>query len=205
MHPVVKNWPAPLPRNARGVVAIGASTGGTEALRFLLENLPENSPGIVIVQHMPEHFTRAFAERLNQLCAIEVKEAESGDTVFPGRALIAPGAYHLALMKNGARFFVEVTEGPPVSRHRPSVDVLFNSVARAAGKRAVGIMLTGMGRDGSVGMKAMHDAGAVNIAQDEASCVVFGMPKEAIAIGAVDFVVPLTDIPQKLLALAARF
>lgn len=205
MPPQANNWPPRLPRNVRGVVAIGASTGGTEALRFLLESLPETAPGIVIVQHMPEHFTRAFAERLDQLSAMEVKEAENGDTIFPGRALIAPGAQHLSLMRNGARYFVEVKGGPLVSRHRPSVDVLFHSVARYAGKNALGIMLTGMGRDGAEGMKAMHDAGAVNIAQDENSCIVFGMPKEAIAIGAVDYVVPLADIPQKLLTLAARF
>ena len=205
MPPSVKFEAPAYPRNARGVVAIGASTGGTEALRFLLEALPKNSPGLVIVQHMPEHFTRAFAERLNQLSAMDVKEAENGDTVYPGRALIAPGASHLVLMRNGPRYFVEVRGGPLVSRHRPSVDMLFHSVARAAGRNAVGIMLTGMGRDGSEGMKAMHDAGACNIGQDEASCVVFGMPKEAIAIGAVDFVLPLANIPGKLLSLAARF
>jgi two-component system chemotaxis response regulator CheB len=185
------------------IVAVGASTGGTEALRDLLIDLPENAPGMVIVQHMPEHFTRAFADRLNQLCAVEVKEAENGDSVIPGRVLIAPGAYHMMLRKVGARYVVEVKDGPLISRHRPSVDVLFKSVARAAGKNAVGILLTGMGRDGAEGMKEMHGAGALTIAQDEASCVVFGMPKEAIALGAVNFILPLREIPRKLLALAA--
>lgn len=186
------------------IVAIGASTGGTEALRALLTALPANSPGIVIVQHMPEHFTKSFADRLNQLCEMEVKEAEDGDGVFQGRVLIAPGAYHTLLMRSGARYSVRVKQGPLVSRHRPSVDVLFRSVATYAGQNAVGVMLTGMGRDGAEGMKLMHDAGARNIAQDEASCIVFGMPKEAIAAGAVDHVLPLEAIPQKLLALAAQ-
>lgn len=183
------------------LVAIGASTGGTEALRELLMPLPADFPGIVIVQHMPENFTRSFAERLNQLCAMEVKEAEDGDRVLPGRVLIAPGAYHMLLNRAGAHFFVEVKRGPQVSRHRPSVDVLFQSVAHYAGPRAIGVILTGMGRDGAAGMKAMHEAGAVNIAQDEKSCVVFGMPREAIELGAVDHVLPLKSIPKKLLAL----
>lgn len=195
---------APMTQTTNKVVAIGASTGGTEALRALLMELPANSPGIVIVQHMPEHFTRSFAERLNNLCAMEVKEAENGDTVLPGKVLIAPGAFHVLLNRSGARYFVEVKNGPLVSRHRPSVDVLFKSVARHAGRNAIGIMLTGMGRDGADGMKEMHDAGATNIAQDEASCVVFGMPREAIAIGATDFVLPLSSIPKKLLGLASQ-
>lgn len=183
------------------LVAVGASTGGTEALRELLVPLPADFPGIVVVQHMPEHFTRAFADRLDQLCAMNVKEAEDGDRVIPGRVLIAPGAYHMNLNRAGAHFFVEVKSGPQVSRHRPSVDVLFQSVARYAGPQAIGVMLTGMGRDGAAGMKAMHEAGAINIAQDEKSCVVFGMPREAIELGAVHHVLPLTSIPRKLIAL----
>jgi two-component system chemotaxis response regulator CheB len=189
---------------ARTLVAVGASTGGTEALRDLLTALPADFPGIVVVQHMPEIFTRSFAERLDQLCAMNVKEAEDGDRIIPGRVLIAPGAYHMQLNRAGAHLFVEVKGGPQVSRHRPSVDVLFQSVARYAGPKAIGVMLTGMGRDGAVGMKAMHDAGAINIAQDESSCVVFGMPREAIALGAVDHVVPLKNIPGRLLALVQR-
>ena len=189
-------------RTTYKVIAIGASTGGTEALTALLRVLPADAPGIVIVQHMPEHFTRSFADRLNQLCAIEVKEAANDDTVMPGRVLIAPGNYHMLLRRSGARYYVEVKNGPLVSRHRPSVDVLFKSTAQTAGKNAVGVILTGMGRDGAEGMKMMHDAGAKTIAQDEASCVVFGMPKEAIALGGVDFVLPLDQIAQKMLRLA---
>jgi two-component system, chemotaxis family, protein-glutamate methylesterase/glutaminase len=158
------------------VVAIGASTGGTEALKTLLEALPADSPGIVIVQHMPELFTRAFANRLDTLCNISVKEAESNDTVLRGRALIAPGNHHLLLQRSGARYFVEIKEGPLVCRHRPSVDVLFRSAARYAGQNAVGVILTGMGDDGARGMLEMKQAGAKTIAQDEATCVVFGMP-----------------------------
>ena len=173
------------------VVAIGASTGGTEALRALLEVLPADAPGIVIVQHMPELFTRAFANRLDGLCSISVKEAETNDSVLRGRALIAPGNHHLLLKRSGARYFVEVKDGPLVSRHRPSVDVLFRSAARYAGQNAVGVILTGMGDDGASGMLEMKQAGAVTMAQDEATCVVFGMPKEAIKRGAVDKVLPL--------------
>lgn len=184
------------------VVAIGASTGGTQALQQLLVAMPVNAPGIVIVQHMPEHFTRAFAERLNTLCAIEVKEAANGDTVAPGRALIAPGNYHMLLRRSGAVYNVQVKTGPLVSRHRPSVDVLFRSVAQFAGRNAVGVILTGMGGDGSAGMKEMHDKGARTVAQDEASCVVFGMPREAIKLGGVDHISPLGRIPQKILDLA---
>lgn len=191
-------------RTTHKVIAIGASTGGTEALTALLRVLPADAPGIVIVQHMPEHFTRSFADRLNQLCAIEVKEAANDDTVMPGRALIAPGNYHMLLRRSGARYYVEVKSGPLVSRHRPSVDVLFKSTAQTAGKNAVGVILTGMGRDGAEGMKMMHDAGAKTIAQDEASCVVFGMPKEAIALGGADFVLPLDQIAQKMLRLAEQ-
>lgn len=176
------------------LIAVGASTGGTEALRMFLEVMPIDCPGIVIVQHMPEKFTRAFAERLNTICKITVKEAENNDTVLRGQALIAPGSRHMILKRSGSRYFVEVKEGPLVSRHRPSVDVLFRSVARYAGKNAVGIIMTGMGDDGSRGMKEMKDAGAYNIAQDEASSVVFGMPKEAISAGAVDKVLSLEEI-----------
>lgn len=190
-------------RTTHKVVAIGASTGGTEALTQLLTRLPHNAPGIVIVQHMPEHFTRSFAERLDELCAIEVKEATDGDGVFPGRALLAPGNYHMMLRRSGARYYVQVKSGPLVSRHRPSVDVLFKSVARYAGKNAIGVIMTGMGRDGAAGMKLMKESGSQNIAQDEATSVVFGMPKEAVAAGGVDFVLPLHGIPEKFLRLAA--
>ncbi len=183
------------------VVIVGASTGGTEALRVFLEAMPVDAPGIVIVQHMPEKFTSAFAQRLNTLCRITVKEAEDNDTVMKGRALIAPGSRHALLKRSGARYFVEVKDGPLVSRHRPSVDVLFRSAARYAGKNAVGVIMTGMGDDGARGMKEMRDAGATNIAQDEASCVVFGMPKEAIKHDAVDRVLPLNKIAAEVLSL----
>jgi two-component system chemotaxis response regulator CheB len=182
------------------VVAIGASTGGTEALKVLLETLPADAPGIVIVQHMPELFTRAFANRLDGLCNISVKEAESNDTVLRGRALIAPGNHHLLLKRSGARYYVEIKDGPLVCRHRPSVDVLFRSAARYAGQNAVGVILTGMGDDGASGMLEMKQAGAVTIAQDEATCVVFGMPKEAIKRSAVDKVLPLQAVAGAILA-----
>ncbi len=177
------------------VVAIGASTGGTEALRSVLEAMPPDAPGLVVVQHMPEGFTAAFAQRLNQTCQIEVKEAVRGDWVREGRALIAPGNRHTVLVRSGGHYAVEVTDGPLVSRHRPSVDVLFRSVAQAAGPNAVGVILTGMGNDGATGLFEMKQAGAATIAQDEATCVVFGMPKEAIVRGAVDEVTPLSQIP----------
>ena len=176
------------------VVIVGASTGGTEALREFLEAFPEDAPGIVIVQHMPEHFTEAFAKRLDGLCRINVKEAADNDTVIRGRALIAPGNKHTLLKRSGARYYVEVKDGPLVCRHRPSVDVLFRSAARYAGKNAIGVIMTGMGDDGSRGMKEMHDSGAYTIAQDEASCVVFGMPNEAIKLGGVDSVLGLGAI-----------
>ncbi len=191
-----------LTRTTNKVVAIGSSTGGTQALQVVLTRMPPNSPGIVIVQHMPEHFTRSFANRLNELCAIEVKEAEDDDSVVPGKALIAPGNKHMLLRRSGARYYVQVKDGPLVCRHRPSVEVLFNSVAKIAGRNAVGVMLTGMGGDGSKAMLEMKKAGAINIAQDEASCVVFGMPKEAIKLGAVDYIEPLNRITEKVLALA---
>jgi two-component system, chemotaxis family, protein-glutamate methylesterase/glutaminase len=180
------------------VIAVGASTGGTEALREFLESMPTDSPGIVIVQHMPEHFTEAFANRLDGLCRISVKEAADGDTVLRGRALIAPGNRHTLLKRSGSRYYVEVKDGPLVCRHRPSVDVLFRSAARYAGKNAIGVIMTGMGDDGSRGMFEMKEAGAYNVAQDEASCVVFGMPNEAIKRGGVDVVLPLDKIADEV-------
>lgn len=176
------------------LVAIGASTGGTEALGVLLGALPEDAPGLVVVQHMPEGFTAAFARRLDQGCRIGVKEAADGDRVERGRALIAPGNRHVVVRSEGSQWRVRVVDGPPISRHRPSVDVLFRSVADAAGPAAVGVLLTGMGRDGAEGLRSMKEKGARTIAQDETSCVVFGMPKEAIALGAVDAVVSLPKI-----------
>lgn len=181
------------------VVVIGASTGGTEALKTLLESFPADTPGIVIVQHMPELFTRAFANRLDGLCAITVKEAEANDSIIRGRALIAPGNHHLLLKRSGARYYVEIKDGPLVCRHRPSVDVLFRSAARYAGQNVVGVILTGMGDDGARGMLEMKQAGAVNIAEDESTCVVFGMPKEAIKLGGVDKVLPLQSIAGAIL------
>lgn len=186
------------------VVCIGASTGGTEALREVLMALPDNSPGIVIVQHMPENFTRAFAKRLDGLCNVSVKEAQDGDTVMRGHVLIAPGGKHMLLERQGARYLVSVREGPLVSRHRPSVDVLFRSAARSAGSNAVGIIMTGMGDDGARGLLEMKQCGARTFAQDEASCIVFGMPKEAIARGAADKVIPLGSIARELLHATAR-
>jgi two-component system chemotaxis response regulator CheB len=177
------------------VVVVGASTGGTEALSDFLQAMPLDAPGIVIVQHMPEHFTRAFATRLNNICRISVKEAENNDTVIRGRALIAPGNHHLLLKRSGARYYVEIKDGPLVSRHRPSVDVLFRSAARYAGKNTIGVIMTGMGDDGAKGMLEMKEAGAHTIAQDEESCVVFGMPKKAIELDAVGRVLPLNAIP----------
>jgi len=176
------------------VICIGASTGGTEALKIFLEALPPDAPGIVIVQHMPEHFTSAFAKRLDGICRVTVKEASDNDTVMRGQALIAPGNRHTLLKRSGARYYVEVKDGPLVSRHRPSVDVLFRSSARYAGKNAVGVIMTGMGDDGARGMYEMKEAGAYNIAQDQETSVVFGMPNEAIKAGAVDKILPLEKI-----------
>jgi two-component system, chemotaxis family, protein-glutamate methylesterase/glutaminase len=176
------------------VIAVGASTGGTEALRVFLEALPLDCPGIVIVQHMPELFTKSFAQRLNDICRINVKEAENGDSVLRGRALIAPGNKHTLLKRSGARYYVEVKDGPLVNRHRPSVDVLFRSTARYAGANAIGVIMTGMGDDGAKGLLEMKEAGARTVAQDEKSCVVFGMPKEAIKLGAADRILPLEQI-----------
>ena len=208
------SWPAPkltadamlsaadnraLVKTTDQVVAIGTSTGGTQALEAVLTKLPATSLGILIVQHMPEKFTAMFAERLNGLCQIEVREARNGDRIIPGLALIAPGGRHMMLKRSGAQYVVEVADGPVVNRHKPSVDVLFRSVARFAGANALGIIMTGMGDDGARGMKEMHDTGARTIAQDEASCVVFGMPKEAIKLDAVDQVVALDQIPQAII------
>jgi two-component system chemotaxis response regulator CheB len=178
------------------ILVVGASTGGTEALREFLEAMPANAPAIVIVQHMPEKFTEAFARRMNDLCAVTVKEGEDNDSVIRGKAIIAPGNRHMLLKRSGARYYVEIKDGPLVCRHRPSVDVLFRSAARYAGKNAVGVIMTGMGDDGAKGMLEMREAGAFNIAQDEASCVVFGMPKKAIEIGAVHKVAALEQIPE---------
>jgi two-component system chemotaxis response regulator CheB len=183
------------------VVVVGASTGGTEALREFLEAMPLDAPGIAIVQHMPEEFTARFAERLDKTCRISVKEAADNDSVIRGQALIAPGNRHLLLKRSGARYFVELRDGPLVSRHRPSVDVLFRSAARYGGRNVMGVIMTGMGDDGARGMLEMKQAGAFNIAQDEASCVVFGMPAEAIKTGAVDRVMPLSAIASEVVRL----
>lgn len=186
------------------IIAIGSSTGGTEAVKTVLEGLPPDTPPILITQHMPERFTKTWADRLNGLCRISVKEAEDGDSVLPGHALVAPGNYHMVLARSGARYSVKINRDAPVNRHRPSVDVLFDSVARTAGRNAVGVILTGMGGDGAKGLLAMKQAGAYTIAQDEASCVVFGMPKEAVKLGAVDEILPLSDIPGAVLAHMSR-
>ena len=188
-----------LTKTTNKVVAMGASTGGTQALEYILTSLPPNSPGIVIVQHMPERFTKSFALRLNSLCRLEIREAVDGDRVVPGTALIAPGNKHTVLRRSGASYYVEVKDGPLVKRQRPSVEVLFNSVAKYAGANSIGVILTGMGSDGASGMLTMKENGAVNIAQDEKTCVVFGMPNEAIKLGAVDRVLPLSEIPQAVL------
>ena len=181
------------------VIALGASTGGTEALKEVLIRMPPNSPGIVVVQHMPSNFTTAFAERLNGLCKLTVMEAKDNDSVTPGKALIAPGNYHMLLRRSGARYYVEVKDGPRIHHQRPSVDILFKSTAKYAGANSVGVILTGMGVDGAEGLLEMKQAGAKTIAQDEKSCVVFGMPKEAIRLGAADKVVPLGHVTQEIL------
>lgn len=193
-----------LAETTKKVIAIGASTGGTVALKDLLMQMPRNSPGIVIVQHMPANFTGSFAARLDEVCQIDVKEAKNGDQVSIGQALIAPGDYHMVLRRSGANYFVEIGSGQKVSGHKPSVDVLFNSVAKSAGANAVGVILTGMGADGAKGMLAMKNAGARTIAQDEKSCVVFGMPKVAIELGGADQVLPLSKIPQASLDLISQ-
>ncbi|MDR1050296.1 MAG: chemotaxis response regulator protein-glutamate methylesterase [Deltaproteobacteria bacterium] len=184
------------------VIAIGSSTGGTEALKDILTRLPPDTPGIVIAQHMPANFTKAFADRLNGLCRINVREGQANDSVLPGTCLIAPGNFHMLLRRSGARYFVEIKTGPMVHHQRPAVDVLFKSVAKYAGANAVGVVLTGMGSDGAEGIRIMKQAGAKTLAQDEASCVVFGMPKEAIKTGCVDKVVSLRNMPQSILDMA---
>jgi two-component system chemotaxis response regulator CheB len=181
------------------IIAVGASTGGTEAIKEFLVRLPADVPGIVIAQHMPEAFTKSFAARLDSLCKITVKEAEGNERILPGHAYIAPGHSHLLIKRNGGNYMTELSQLPPVNHHRPSVEVLFRSVAKIAGKNVIGVMLTGMGKDGAVGMLEMRKAGAYNFAQDEATCVVFGMPREAIAVGAVDEVVPIQEMAQKVL------
>ncbi len=197
----------PLLRNpltsSEKLIIIGASTGGTEAIKDFLMQMPSDCPGILITQHMPEGFTRSFAKRLDSLCRISVREAEGGERVLPGHAYIAPGHSHLLLVRSGANYMTQLDTGAPVNRHRPSVDVLFNSSAQAAGKNAVGVILTGMGKDGALGMLAMKQAGAHNFAQDEASCVVFGMPREAIAIGATHEVGALQALPGMVLGYLA--
>ncbi|NMG49153.1 chemotaxis-specific protein-glutamate methyltransferase CheB [Azoarcus communis] len=190
---------AAMVRTTDRIIAIGTSTGGTQALEAVLTRLPAVCPGIVVVQHMPERFTAMFAERLNSLCELEVREAAHGDRVVPGRVLIAPGGRHMLLARSGAQYTVEIVDGPLVNRHRPSVDVLFRSCAKFAGRNALGVIMTGMGDDGARGLKEMHDAGARTFAEDESTCVVFGMPKEAIRLGAVDTVLPLDRIPGALL------
>ena len=186
------------------IVAIGASTGGTEVLKEVLTRLPATVPGIVVVQHMPPRFTTAFAERLNSLCAFEVREGEDQDTVYPGRCLIAPGNFHMLLRRSGTRYYVNVKTGPMVHHQRPAVDVLFRSVAKAAGRNAVGVILTGMGADGAEGLLLMRQAGATTVGQDEASCVVYGMPKAAYEAGAVERVAPLSNVAAEIMRLVGR-
>ena len=186
------------------LIIIGASTGGTEAIKEFLVQLPPDAPGILIVQHMPEGFTKSFAQRLNGVCRINVLEAQGNERVLPGHAYIAPGHSHLLLQRSGANYMTKLDQGPPVSRHRPSVDVLFRSAARAAGPNAVGVILTGMGKDGAIGMKEMREAGAHNFAQDEASCIVYGMPREAVLAGGVHEQASLRDLPKKVLEYLAK-
>jgi two-component system chemotaxis response regulator CheB len=182
------------------ILAVGASTGGTKAIETLLRGLPVTTPGTVIVQHMPEHFTAAFANRLNSICEMEIREAKDGDAVLPGVALIAPGNHHMLLQRSGARYHVRLKDGPPVHHQRPAVDVLFQSVAANAGRNAVGVILTGMGADGAKGLLAMRESGAITLAEDERSCIVFGMPKEAIKLGAAQEVVSLPQMANAVLA-----
>ena len=207
----VRRWspdprPSVRPLAARGswttdrLIAIGASTGGTEALCEVLTVLPDDAPAVLVVQHMPEKFTRAFANRLDGLCHVRVREAEDGDRALAGHVLVAPGNRHMRLVRDGSTFRVRIADDPPVNRHRPSVDVLFHSCAEAAGPNAVGVIMTGMGQDGARGLLAMRRAGATTLAQDEASCVVFGMPKSAVELGAVDHVVPLARLAETALA-----
>jgi two-component system chemotaxis response regulator CheB len=200
-QPLVKPVPVVFSRvSTEKIIAIGSSTGGTEALREVLSGLPADCPAVMVTQHMPPGFTKSFADRLNSICRMHVKEAEPGERVLPGHVYIAPGGRHLLVKRSGANYMVEISEAEPVNRHKPSVDVLFRSVAEHVGRNAVGVMLTGMGRDGADAMRVMRDAGAYNLAQDEASCVVYGMPREAVAAGAVDEVLPLMKIGPQLLA-----
>jgi len=202
-EPGERTQPGPaLTRTTDQILAIGASTGGTVAIERLLLGLPSNAPGIVITQHMPELFTRAFAQRLKSVTKLDVREAAGGETVLPGTALVAPGNHHLRLRRSGARYLVELDDGPPVNRHRPSVDVMFESVAASAGRNAIGVILTGMGGDGARGLLAMREAGARTVAQDEASCVVYGMPKVAVEVGAVEHSMPIDRIAPEVLRLA---
>lgn len=211
---IIQRMPIATPANGSGVlpvlnnplisseklIIIGASTGGTEAIKSFLMQMPSDAPGILIAQHMPPGFTKSFADRLNSLCKIEVTEAQGGERILPGHAFIAPGHSHLLLTRSGANYVTQLSDAPPVNRHRPSVDVLFDSAAATAGKNSIGVILTGMGKDGAAGMLRMREAGTYNFAQDEASCVVFGMPKEAIAVGGVHEVAPLKELPLKVLA-----
>jgi two-component system, chemotaxis family, protein-glutamate methylesterase/glutaminase len=194
--------PSPLSPTTDKIIAIGASTGGVQALTQVLTDSPADAPGTVVVQHMPAHFTRSFADRLDSLCRVRVKEAQDGDSVFPGQVLLAPGGFHMILRNSGARYYVQIKDGPEVFHQKPSVEVLFQSVAQTAGRNAVGAILTGMGGDGAKGLLLMRQAGAKTLAQDEASCVVFGMPHEAIKCGAAQHVVALPDIARHLLDLA---
>lgn len=203
-HPVPLTSGTSMIKTTDTIIAIGASTGGTEAVKQVLEMLPAHTPPVLITQHMPERFTKTWADRMNGLCRISVKEAQDGDSVLPGHALVAPGNFHMTLVRSGARYTVQITQEAPVNRHRPSVDVMFASVARYAGANAVGVILTGMGGDGARELLTMKQAGAFTIAQDEASCVVFGMPKEAIKVGAVDKVLPLNDIAGAILMHMSR-
>ncbi len=200
--------PLPALRNplssSEKLIIVGASTGGTEAIREFLQQMPSDCPGILIVQHMPEGFTRSFAQRLDGLCRISVREAEGGERVLPGHAYLAPGHSHLLLAKSGANYVTKLEQSPPVNRHRPSVDVLFDSAAAQAGKNAIGVILTGMGKDGAAGMLKMRQAGAINFAQDETSCVVYGMPREAVAVGGVHETLPLAQLPARVLEQLAR-
>lgn len=203
-QPAVKPDPAnpnsPIYKTTDKVIAVGASTGGTEALRFLLRSIPANCPGILITQHMPPGFTKSFADQVNTVCEVTVKEASDGERVMRGHAYIAPGGRHMELYRSGAKYYIRIRDGELVNRHKPSVDVLFNSVAKHAGQNALGIIMTGMGRDGAEGLLNMKAAGAKTVAQDEKSSVVFGMPKEAIKLGAADQVLSLSDMPQKVRA-----
>lgn len=196
----VKPLNARLKKTTKKLIAIGSSTGGTKALEEILPALPSNTPGTVIVQHMPPVFTKSFADRLNEICNVNVKEAEDGDWIQPGRVLLAPGNYHMLVQKKGAKYYTKVKKGPPVHHHRPSVDVMFNSVANAASVNATGVILTGMGADGAKGLLAMKNEGAHTIGQSEESCVVYGMPKVAYEMGAVEEVLPLSEIAEAIVA-----